>query len=63
MDRVQKDFREYFYRDQVGLVRGQRPTDLATSQHMMAFVESGRDEGGCAIEDRANVAGVKVHGG
>ena len=72
MDHVQKDLGEYFYRDKVGLVRGQRPMDFVTSQQMMAFVDSGsgRDDGGCAIKCQANVAGVegraitvRIHGG
>ena len=52
-------------------MRGQRTMDFITSQQVMAVVESGRDEGGCAIEGQANnVAGfknspirVRIHGG
>ena len=42
---VQKYLREYFYRDKVGLVRGQRQMHFVTSQQMVAVVESGRDVG------------------
>ena len=60
MDCVQKDLGEYFYRDKVGLVTRRQPMDLVTSQQVVAFVESGREEGGCAIEGHPKVARVKV---
>ena len=41
------------------LPTGQRPMALVTSQQMMNCVETGRDEGGRAIEGPPNVAGVK----
>ena len=61
MDRVQKDLREYFYREMTVFVTRRRLIDFVTRQQMiafamghmghrlMAFEESGQDEGGYAI--------------
>ena len=60
LDRVQKDFGEYFYGETVGIVTRRRPIDFVIRQQMMAIEESGQDEGRYAIGGRARVVRVEV---
>ena len=65
MDRVQKDFREYFYRETVGFVMRERSMDFVTSWQMMLIVERGWEEGGFAIGGQAirvRRIEVRIHG-
>ena len=70
LDRVQKYFGEYFYRETVGFITSQRYMAFAPRQQMMPFVKCGR-EGGCGIQVQARVEvrpievrpiEVKIHG-
>ena len=54
------EFGEYLYRETAGFVTKRRPIDFVARQQMVAFEESGQDEGRYAIGVRTRVVRVEV---